>query len=208
MTWANFLFFAASTFLVSAAPGANMIFAFQCGMNYGVKKTLWVMAGLMLGLFVLLFTSLFGLSLISAKMPWLLTVIKLAGAAYLLYLGVRSYRDSGSHLQEGVLKAAPASWQLFKNGIWVSLSNPKAILFFVAFFPKFIDFSQPLLPQYAILVVGFFLIENLWQFIYAGSGKKLADWLNQGQRLMWLNRICGLIFMLIGLMLVWEVWIH
>ncbi|MDO5650641.1 MAG: hypothetical protein Q4G13_00695 [Moraxella sp.] len=62
MSLQTFLLFVISTFLVSATPGSNMLFAFQCGLNHGVKKTMWAMAGLMLGLFVLLFGSLLGLS--------------------------------------------------------------------------------------------------------------------------------------------------
>jgi threonine/homoserine/homoserine lactone efflux protein len=102
----------------------------------------------------------------------------------------------------------PTPAQLFKTGVWVSLSNPKAILFFAAFFPKFINFSAPLLPQYLMLTVGFFMIEITWQLVYTMSGKKLSDWLQLGNRLMWLNRLCGLIFIIIAIALVTEIFWH
>lgn len=69
MTIQLFIFFAISTLLVSATPGSNMLFAFQCGLNHGLRHTLWAMAGLMLGLMILLGASLFGLSIIS-RYPW------------------------------------------------------------------------------------------------------------------------------------------
>ena len=102
-------------------------------------------------------------------------------------------------------KAMPSRGKLFRTGVWVSLSNPKAILFFAAFFPKFINFSAPLFPQYLLLTIGMFASETLWQMIYTVGGKQLAGWLNVGDRLLWLNRFCGGIFILIAAALLAEV---
>lgn len=205
MTFQTFLWFFISTCFISAAPGSNMILAFQFGLNYGIKKTLWTLAGLSTGLFVLLAASLLGLGIISEKAPVFLTVIKVVGAMYLAYLGVQSWRHANNELGNNQLQVTPTPLELFKTGVWVSLSNPKAILFFAAFFPKFINFSAPLLPQYVILTLGFFAIETTWQLIYTLSGKQLATWLKTGNRLMWLNRICGVIFILIAVALLVEI---
>ena len=236
MSWHLFAVFFASTFFISATPGPNMLLAFQYGLNYGVKRTLWTLAGLSLGLFVLLLSTLLGLDVISRQSPWLLTMIKLVGALYLIYLGVSSWRDSDAKnslindasamsaevnaelaissnqidniqqsdklkprsLSSAAVRAAPSDWMLFRTGMWVSLSNPKAILFFAAFFPKFINFSAPLWPQYIMLTLGLFLSETIWQIVYTLGGKKLAGWLDVGERLAWLNRGCGVIFILIA----------
>lgn len=205
MSLQDFIFYMASTCLISAMPGSNMLLAFQFGLNYGVKNTLWTLAGLSLGLFVLLAASLLGLGVISQTAPMLLVAIKVLGALYLAYLGLQSIRHANQALGENAVKITPTPRQLFKTGFWVALSNPKAILFFAAFFPKFINFNAPLMPQYLILTAGFFFIETTWQLIYTTSGKKLAGWLSQGQRLAWLNRICGLIFIAIAGAMLWEV---
>lgn len=235
MSWHLFAVFFASTFFISATPGPNMLLAFQYGMNYGVKRTLWTLAGLSLGLFVLLLSTLLGLDVISRQSPWLLTIIKAVGAAYLIYLGISSWRDAGDgslmsdakelsaevavdyavsdglptpqprSLSSAATKIAPSNTTLFRTGVWVSLSNPKAILFFAAFFPKFINFSVPLWPQYVLLTIGLFLSETIWQIVYTLGGKKLASWLDVGNRLAWLNRGCGVIFMLIAAALLVEV---
>ena len=243
MSWHLFAVFFASTFFISATPGPNMLLAFQYGLNYGVKRTLWTLAGLSLGLFVLLLSTLLGLDVISRQSPWLLTMIKLVGALYLIYLGVSSWRDSDAKnslindasamsaevnaelaissnqidniqqsdklkprsLSSAAVRAAPSDWMLFRTGMWVSLSNPKAILFFAAFFPKFINFSAPLWPQYIMLTLGLFLSETIWQIVYTLGGKKLAGWLDVGERLAWLNRGCGVIFILIAAALLVEV---
>ena len=243
MSWHLFAVFFASTFFISATPGPNMLLAFQYGLNYGVKRTLWTLAGLSLGLFILLLSTLFGLDVISRQSPWLLTMIKLVGALYLIYLGVSSWRDSAANnslmndasvmsaevseelaissnqidniqqsdklkprsLSSAAVRAVPSDWMLFRTGMWVSLSNPKAILFFAAFFPKFINFSAPLWPQYIMLTLGLFLSETIWQIVYTLGGKKLAGWLDVGERLAWLNRGCGVIFILIAAALLADV---
>lgn len=237
MSWHLFAVFFASTFFISATPGPNMLLAFQYGMNYGVKRTLWTLAGLSLGLFILLLSTLLGLDVISRQSPWLLTVIKAVGAAYLIYLGISSWRDAGEgslmqdareiseevavdypstmpdladtpkprSLSSAAVKMSPTNTTLFRTGVWVSLSNPKAILFFAAFFPKFINFSAPLWPQYVLLTIGLFLSETIWQIIYTLGGKKLASWLDVGNRLAWLNRSCGVIFIIIAAALLAEV---
>lgn len=240
MSWHLFTMFFISTFFISATPGPNMLLAFQYGLNYGVKRTLWTLAGLSLGLFILLLSTLLGLDAISRQSPWLLDVIKTIGALYLIYLGVSSWRDTGQSsliedasamgteavaadyfssqnklgqqsqpqprsLSSAAVKVAPSDWTLFRTGIWVSLSNPKAILFFAAFFPKFINFSMPLWPQYIILTLGLFFSETIWQAIYTVGGKQLAGWLDVGDRLAWLNRACGVIFILIAAALLGEV---
>ncbi|HCN17205.1 MULTISPECIES: LysE family translocator [Psychrobacter] len=236
MSWHLFAVFFASTFLISATPGPNMLLAFQYGMNYGVKRTLWTLAGLSLGLFILLLSTLLGLDVISRQSPWLLTVIKAVGAAYLIYLGISSWRDAGGSLMKdaremseevaidylaydeatadtpkprslssAAVTFAPSNMTLFRTGVWVSLSNPKAILFFAAFFPKFINFSAPLWPQYILLTIGLFFSETIWQIVYTLGGKKLASWLDVGSRLAWLNRGCGVIFIVIAAALLAEV---
>lgn len=203
MTWQTLFLFFVSAFFVSAAPGANMLFAFQMGLNHGLKKTLWVLAGLSFGLLILLLLALWGLGII-AKYPLILIAIKLFGAVYLAYLGVLSWHDEGK-FAGGEQTVVPSYVKLFQSGVWVSLSNPKAILFFAAFFPKFIQFNTPLLPQYLWLIGAFFVSETIWQLIYTTGGVRLSLWLNAGKRMLYLNRACGLIFIGIGVALVWEV---
>ncbi len=243
MSWHLFAVFFASTFFISATPGPNMLLAFQYGMNYGVKRTIWTLAGLSLGLFILLLSTLLGLDVISRQAPWLLTLIKAVGALYLIYLGISSWRDATNNnslmsdareisaeveadylhtpnrfetpaiadrpmprsLSSAAVKMPPSDMVLFRTGVWVSLSNPKAILFFAAFFPKFINFTAPLWPQYILLTLGLFLSETIWQIIYTVGGKQLAGWLDKGGRLAWLNRGCGVIFILIAAALLADV---
>ena len=235
MSWHLFVIFFMSTFFISATPGPNMLLAFQYGLNYGVKRTLWTLAGLSLGLFILLLSTLLGLDVISRQSPWILTLIKAVGGLYLLYLGISAWRNAANNsslmddaqilsdevaasypdkplnspaprsLSSAAVTIAPSNFILFRTGVWVALSNPKAILFFAAFFPKFINFSRPLWAQYVVLTLALYLSETIWQLIYTIGGKKLSGWLDVGQRLAWLNRSCGVIFILIAVALLIEV---
>lgn len=193
--------------MISATPGPNMLLAFVHGLNYGLRRTLWTLLGLSIGLFVLLLAALLGLDVLYRQFPWALTGIKVLGALYLMYLGVVSWRSNDTKLEASGASQPLTTMQHVRLGIWVSLSNPKAILFFAALFPKFINFKAPLLSQYVILVIGFFVVETFWQLVYATGGVRLATWLQTGNRLRWLNRLCGVLFMVIAIGLLWEVFV-
>lgn len=182
-----------------------MLLAFQYGLNYGFKKTLWTLLGLSCGLTLILTLSISGVAMLSHQMPLAFELFKCAGALYLAYLGYQAWVSKGGQMQANDdLAVVPTPSKLFRMGMAVSLSNPKAILFFAAFFPKFIDTSLNQTPQYLILVITFFVIETIWQLIYTISGQTLAHWLQQGKRLQYLNRVCGAIFVLIALSLLWD----
>ena len=182
-----------------------MLWAFQSGLNHGFKKTLWALLGLSVGLILVLALSLSAVALLSQQSPWMFELFKAMGALYLAYLGYQSWQSTGSNMQVNENESQAISrWQLFRTSLGVSLSNPKAILFFAAFFPKFIQSDVPVAAQYGILIATFFVIEVIWQVIYSVSGKALSHWLQQGRRLLWLNRSCAVVFVVIALSLLWD----
>lgn len=206
MSWQTWLLFVGSTFLVSATPGSNMLLAFQFGINYGVRKTLYTLAGLSVGLLILLLISLLFVGWLSQNMPMAFEYMKGLAALYLMYLGGQLWRQTPQYLPNASIKIAPKTWKLFQIGVNVSLSNPKAILFFTALFPKFLDTQAPLGQQYLILIISFFFIETFWQLIYTISGSGLSIWLNQGKRLVYVNRSCALVFIFLALGLLHDIW--
>lgn len=206
MSWQTWLLFVGSTFLVSATPGSNMLLAFQFGINYGVRKTLYTLAGLSVGLLILLLISLLFVGWLSQNMPMAFEYMKGLAALYLMYLGGQLWRQTPQYLSNTAIKIVPKTWKLFQIGVNVSLSNPKAILFFTALFPKFLDTQAPLGQQYLILIISFFFIETFWQLIYTISGSGLSIWLNQGKRLVYVNRSCALVFIFLALGLLHDIW--
>ncbi|QRQ81786.1 LysE family translocator [Paralysiella testudinis] len=96
MTWSSWWLFVASTLFISATPGPNMLLAFQYGLNYGTRKTLYTLAGLSCGLLILLCLSIAGVSLVSTQMPVVFQALKAVGAVYLLYLGWQAWQAQGA----------------------------------------------------------------------------------------------------------------
>ena len=113
--------------------------------------------------------------------------------------------ESGARLISGLVPAghplAASRSTRYRTGLLVSLSNPKAILFCMAFFPQFIDRRRALAPQAGILLATFVVIETGWMLVYAGGGARLAAWLRKGNRMRWFNRASGAVFVAAGVLL-------
>jgi threonine/homoserine/homoserine lactone efflux protein len=200
MSFQLWLVYVAAVFVISGTPGPNMLLAMTHGIHFGVRRALVTMAGLLCGLAVILSISLGGLGAVLLASAHVFEVIKYLGAAYLIYLGVRTWRTAAGELQAGEAGLAD-TLQRFRTGVLVSLSNPKAILFGVAFFPQFLDLHRPLGPQAAILLITFMLIETGWMLGYASGGAGLARWLRVGQRMRGFNRAAGAAFIGAGVLL-------
>lgn len=196
------LAYVAAVFIISGTPGPNMLLAMTHGIHHGLAPTARsTMLGLLAGLAVILGVSLGGLGAVLLASSELFAVLKYAGAAYLIYLGVKTWRAADSRLDTEGKPDAAGGWARFRIGVLVALSNPKAILFGVAFFPQFLDPAQPMAPQASILLLSFMAIETGWMCVYAGGGARLAVWLKEGVRLRWFNRLAGGAFVGAGVLL-------
>ncbi len=113
------------------------------------------------------------------------------------YLGVKSWRSSvHDHPVDApsVVEPTVKPSAMFRQGMLVAASNPKAILFAVAFLPQFINPQDAQLPQFAILLATFAVIEVSWYFVYAVSGKRLSVYLQRASVLRMFNRVTGAAF--------------
>jgi threonine/homoserine/homoserine lactone efflux protein len=201
MSWNIWLAFVAVTFVVSGSPGPNMLLSLTHGIHHGLTGTFGTMLGLLSGLAIILAVSFCGLGAVLVASPTAFKVIKYLGAVYLVYLGIRIWRAADTRLTTQARPLAAGAANRYRIGVLVSLSNPKAILFCLAFFPQFIDRRQALAPQAAILLATFVCIETGWMLVYAGGGARLAAWLRQGQRMRWFNRTSGAVFIGAGVLL-------
>ncbi len=195
------LAYVAAVFLISGTPGPNMLLAMTHGINHGLRSTVSTMLGLLVGMVVILSTSLGGLGAVLLASSYVFDVIKYLGAAYLIYLGINTWRSAANGIKTEGRPDAESAWTRFRIGVLVSLSNPKAILFGVAFFPQFIDRELPLAGQAVILLLTFAVIETSWMCVYAGGGARLAVWLRRDRRMVWFNRSAGMAFIGAGVLL-------
>ena len=196
-TW---LLFLVTVFFVSATPGPNMLLALTHGLQFGLRRTLRTCCGLICGLLIIMTASVIGLGALLAASEQLFSVVKYAGAAYLIWVGIKTWRSpsvlpSAGQLQQQAMHSGRG---LFVRGLLVALSNPKAFIFFSALFPQFIDARLPQMPQLLILTITFCVVECLWQFIYAGSGRHIGRWIKDAKHMRWINYVSGTCFIVAG----------
>lgn len=182
------------TVVVSDAPGPNMLLVLNNGARFGLRPAMATMAGCLTSLLAMMSISAAGLGALLQIFPSVFDALRLAGAAYLAYLGVKSWRAPVHDQPEDthrLIEPAVKSAALFRQGMLVAASNPKAILFNVAFFPQFINPERAQLPQFAILLATFAIIESSWYFVYAVSGERLSVYLQRANVLRAFIRVTG-----------------
>ncbi|MBO9669189.1 MAG: LysE family translocator [Sphingobium sp.] len=182
--------------LISSTPGPNMLHVMTSSVKHGLNRTPATMAGLLTAVFLCLLASAAGLGALLRAVPELFNMLRIAGAAYLIYLGWKAWRSpiSAPDAEPGEPLRAPSPVALYRAGLLTGLSNPKLIIFAAALFPQFIDPQRPYGPQLAILVGSFAAIDTFWYLMYALGGARLAAWLKPVRRQRLFNRGTGAMF--------------
>ncbi|ABQ70254.1 LysE family translocator [Rhizorhabdus wittichii] len=200
--------FVCATFVISAIPGPNMLHVMTQSMRHGFRRAFFTMAGCLLALLGLFGLSAMGMSALIAAVPQLLTVIKVVGAAYLIWIGIKAWRDDSPPIDIDAGAAelhGRTAGELFRAGMLISLSNPKALIFAAAFFPQFVSPALPKAPQFAVLLATFVVIEGGWYLTYATGGRTLARYLRRAEWQRQVGRVSGALFVLFGLsLLAWR----
>jgi len=200
MSWQTFWWFATVSFFVSATPGPNMLLVMSSSARFGFREARATMAGCLTALMAMMALSAAGLGALLQAFPSVFDTLRWAGATYLLYLGIKTWRApvQASDIEAAVVPlpdSVRGPGALYRQGVMVAASNPKAILFAAAFLPQFIRPDQPKLPQFAILLLIFAIIEISWYLVYAGSGRQLARYLRRDSVIRTFNRLTGGVFM-------------
>ncbi len=198
--------YVATIFVVCAIPGPNMLLMMTHGARYGMRPTTATMAGCLMSLMLMLAVSVAGLGVLLKAWPAMFDALRLIGAAYLIWLGVKAWRAPASEVAAAQVDASadaagkriPARGALLRNGFLVGSSNPKAILFSAALLPQFIDASQPTLPQFAVLVATTAFMEVSWYAVYAGCGTRIGAKLKSSSVAKAFNRLTGGVFVGFG----------
>jgi threonine/homoserine/homoserine lactone efflux protein len=139
----NFGTFLVSCILLNLTPGSDTILILSKSISQGKKAGVITALGIGLGIVCHTLLAAFGLSLIIAKSMLLFSIVKYAGAAYIVYLGIRMILErSPIDLNAGVRESKQKSMHFFRDGFLTNILNPKVALFFIAFLPQFIDTSS------------------------------------------------------------------
>ena len=184
---------------LTLTPGPNGLLALTHGAIYGRRKTVWTIVGGSVGFATVIALSMFGIGALLAASVEILTVLKFVGGAYLILLGISVWRSPVIGNQDIKPITEVKGIILFRQGALAALTNPKGILFFVAFLPQFIDPAISLVSQFIVMALTFVVIEFVYEYVVASLANTLKPALAKfGKRL---NQVFGGIFIAIGIAL-------
>jgi homoserine/homoserine lactone efflux protein len=186
-------------FLFAATPGPAVLLTAGQAIARGFSAGMGVILGTQLGNLVYFVLSAAGLGAILATSETAFMVIKYAGAAYLIYLGVRTIRNAPRALAPVEPEKVPVWRHPFTQGLLNQLANPKSILFWGAMFPQFVDYrADNLLIQFAILAVTGIIADILVLSSYAAIAARGGRFMASGRRAVWRERISGGALVIVG----------
>lgn len=192
-TW---LVYALASVGLALSPGPNGLLALTHGALHGPRKATYTALGGTFGFVLLIAASMFGIgALLQASSAWL-TALKWAGGAYLVWLGVQVWRSPPIGVDLRAAAGEVRSASLFRQALLTALTNPKALLFFIAFLPQFVDPARPLLTQFALMALTYAVIEVAFEIALAAAAHRISPWLQRSGRRF--NQGCGGVFVAIG----------
>jgi threonine/homoserine/homoserine lactone efflux protein len=198
-TW---LLYAAAVFVLTVTPGPSVLMCVTSGVNHGARRTFFAAIGSVTAVVGIMACSAIGIGALLAASSTLFHVIKWFGVAYLVYIGITTLRSTTSSFELPSQGGQGGSRiGLYVKGFLIGASNPKALLFFTAFFPQFINPAAAQLPQFAVLGATFVCFELFWLMFYATFASRLGPWLRVSGRAKVFNRLSGLTFIGAGALL-------
>jgi threonine/homoserine/homoserine lactone efflux protein len=198
----HLLEFGALAAVVIAVPGPSVLFTVSRALTAGRRTALLNVVGNEAGIMVQVVAVAFGLGVLVERSVELFTLVKLLGAAYLVYLGVQAFRHRRSLAEAVATRAAPIRpLRAVRDGIVVGATNPKSVAFFVAALPEFTSSnSRDLAAQYLLLGALFPLIALLFDSVWAIAAGSASQWLSRSpRRLAAIGGVGGLAMIGLGL---------
>ncbi len=201
MEFTTWLLFSAVALLAIMSPGPAILLAISNSLTHGKRSVYLSALGNEVGIMIVSLSAVLGLGVILQTSTLLFLIIKVIGAAYLIYLGVRQWRSTtnlfdSKNRQEKLVRSNKS---FFLEGLLIAVTNPKAILFFTALFPQFININAAVLPQFLLMTLTFMMLSFLALISYGKLANQAKFWFSTNKRVKWFNRTMGSLFVMIGL---------
>ena len=203
MSLETFLIFAPACFAINMAFGPNNLLSLTNAARSGVVPAILAAAGRIVSFAVMIAIAGVGLGAVLAASESVFTIVKWAGAAYLVWIGVNLICAGAPLLGDDAATPRLSLRKLTLQELWVAAGNPKAILVFTAFFPQFVDPAAYAL-SFAILGLTFLVFETFAIVVYSFIGAKLGRYVRDGRTLKWFNRTSGAMMIGFGLALIFA----
>ena len=165
MSFELWLSFIAASSLLCFTPGPTVLLVMGQSLTHGSKSTIPLVAGVLIGDVIAMSLSFLGMGVLLSTSAELFTVLKWLGAAYLVYLGIKTLVSKPVNTEQSVIIMKKKS--LFWHALVVTALNPKGIIFFLAFFPLFIDTTRAAIPQMWVMAVTFLFVSCLSATCYS-----------------------------------------
>lgn len=203
MPFSTWLLFCGVAFLASFSPGPGVLLAISNSMAVGARHTVFSSLGNAAGLFIVSGAATAGMGALLAVSASAFLVVKVIGAGYLVFLGIKQWRSEPMRLDASAANPHQphTAGQLFLQGMGVAVTNPKAILFFTALFPQFLTPGAPLLGQTVLLTATFTVLALASHAFYVGLFRTLRRFLTDVRRMRLFNRVSGGLFVVLGVSL-------
>jgi len=190
--------------VATATPGPAVLYIVTNSSLHGWRKAVYAALGNIAGLLSLGIIAVTGLGTILKTSELIFNLIKYAGAAYLVYLGLKMIFQKGldfAKINRQTAVPDASGGKVFLQALGVALSNPKAIVFLTALFPQFIRIDRALVPQFAMLIATLMFFSFFFLMSYALLAHSAKTWLAGQSRIKVVNRASGSIFVGFGLLL-------
>lgn len=201
MTLSVWLAFVVACFVFSLSPGAGAVSTMSASLCLGPRRALANILGLQLALSLHILVVAAGLGVLLSSSVWAFTALKLAGALYLIWLGIQKWREAPVLAVPGVTTPETGPWRLVRTGLLVNLTNPKSIVFLAAFLPQFVQHGAPQAPQYLVLGLTVLAMDWLVMIGYALLAASVRGIMSTPVALRRGNRLFGSLFVGAGLAL-------
>jgi homoserine/homoserine lactone efflux protein len=190
-----------ATIILSVTPGPGVFSSISSGLRHGFRLGLWNGVGMQAANAVLVSIVAVGLGAILLASETLFSAVKWVGVAYLVYLGVVTWRSRPRGFEEDRTDDAHTAREVFRRGFFVNITNPKGIIFFAAILPQFIDVHRPQPLQYAILAGTTLSVDLVVMMGYTALAARVFRVMKEPAHLRWVNRTLGGAFVAAGLAL-------
>lgn len=198
-TWIAFF---AAAWAISLSPGAGAVAAMSAGLNHGFRRGYVMSFGLVAGIWTQIVVVGIGLGALIAASSLAFTVVKWAGVAYLVWLGIKQWRAPATPMvAEGGEAVAASPRELFVRGWIVNALNPKGTVFLLAVVPQFLNVGQPLLPQYAVIALTLAFTDLVVMAGYTALAARVLRTLKAPSHIKAMNRAFGALFVAAGTLL-------
>ena len=205
-----FALFLATSAANILAPGLGVVIVVTISLQYGLKKAVWACLATAVGIALLFTVAVSGIGVIIATSPTLFAAIKLAGAFFLLYLGIKKLLirpKAGAALVNQNVETDETDWGVFAKCIAIAVANPQPIIFALSVLPQFIDPTVAYVPQVTLMIAVYAVMVFVFLMGYAALADRARTFLNGPKGVRFVHCASGTVFILIALYILYRTFV-